>query len=143
MKEYWFKHHGKASADPRMKLLKETFGYAGIGVYWEIVEYIETWGDGQFPLKELVAAIRSPRVSEKMLRSILNNFFLFDRNEFNDVVRSDIPVGNACHGRWRNCSGGNDGQRRNWRSSVGGSIIITSRGKRGKDSAKICEFCVT
>ena len=69
MKEYWFKHHGKASADPRMKLLKETFGYAGIGVYWEIVEYIETWGDGQFPLKELVAAIRSPRVSEKMLRS--------------------------------------------------------------------------
>ena len=93
MKEYWFKHHGKASADPRMKLLKETFGYAGIGVYWEIVEYIETWGDGQFPLKELVAAIRSPRVSEKMLRSILNNFFLFDRNEFNDVVRSDIPVG--------------------------------------------------
>ena len=93
MKEYWFKHHGKASTDPRMKLLKETFGYAGIGVYWEVVEHIETWGDGQFPLKDLVNTIRSPRVPEKMLRSILDDFFLFDRNEFNDVVRSDIPVG--------------------------------------------------
>ena len=44
MKKYWIQHHRRASDDPRMKLLKETLGYAGIGVYWEIVERIETWG---------------------------------------------------------------------------------------------------
>lgn len=93
MKKYWFKHHGKASADPRMRMLKEAFGYAGIGVYWEIVERIETWGDGQYPRKELVAVLRNHRVSGKMLNSILDDFFLFEKNEYDDVVLSSILVG--------------------------------------------------
>ena len=93
MKKYWIQHHRRASDDPRMKLLKETFGYAGIGVYWEIVERIETWGDGQYPRKMLIDAIRSPRVSTKMLNSILDNFYLFDYNEFEDIVLNWIPVG--------------------------------------------------
>ena len=87
------KHHGRASEDPRMLLLKEQHGYAGIGVYWEIVEYIETWGDGQYPRKELVEAIRSPRASTKLINSVLDDFFLFDRNEFEDIVLNWIPVG--------------------------------------------------
>ena len=87
------KHHGRASEDPRMLLLKEQHGYAGIGVYWEIVEHIETWGDGQYPRKELVKAIRSPRASTKLINSVLDDFFLFDRNEFEDIVLNWIPVG--------------------------------------------------
>ena len=93
MKKYWFKHHGKASTDPRMKMLKEALGYAGIGVYWEIVEYIETWGDGQYPRKALLSVLVSPRVSKKMVNSILDDFFLFERNEFEDIVLSGIAVG--------------------------------------------------
>ena len=93
MKKYWFKHHGKASTDPRMKMLKEALGYAGIGVYWEIVERIMTWGDGQYPRKALLSVLVSPRVSKKMVNSILDDFFLFERNEFNDVVLNWIPVG--------------------------------------------------
>jgi hypothetical protein len=62
-------------------------------VYWEIVEYIETWGDGQYPRKELVEAIRSPRASTKLINSVLDDFFLFDRNEFEDIVLNWIPVG--------------------------------------------------
>ena len=93
MKKYWFKHHGKASTDPRMKMLKEALGYAGIGVYWEIVEYIETWGDGQYPRKALLSVLVSPRVSKKMVNSILDDFYLFERNEFEDIVLSSIAVG--------------------------------------------------
>ena len=93
MKKYWIQHHRRASDDPRMKLLKETFGYAGIGVYWEIVERIETWGDGQYPRKMLIDAIRSPRVSTKMLNAILDNFYLFDYNEYDDVICHGIPLG--------------------------------------------------
>ena len=95
MREFWIKHHRRASDDPRMKLLKETFGYAGIGVYWEIVERIETWGDGQYPRKELIEAIRSPRVSTKMINGILDNFFLFSYNEYDDVICHGIPLGNC------------------------------------------------
>lgn len=93
MKKYWFKHHGQAMADPRMRLLKEQLGYAGIGVYWEIVERIETWGDGQYPRKELIAALRSRQLSSRMITSVLDDFFLFEENEFGDVVLSCAPVG--------------------------------------------------
>ena len=93
MKKYWFKHHGKASTDPRMRMLKDQHGYAGVGVYWDIVERIETWGDGQYPRRELIDLIRSPRATTKTIVSVLDDFFLFDRNEFGDMVLSGIPVG--------------------------------------------------
>ena len=76
-----------------MLLLKEQHGYAGIGVYWDIVERIMTWGDGQYPRKELVKAIRSPQAPKKLINSVLDDFFLFDRNEFEDIVLNWIPVG--------------------------------------------------
>ena len=93
MKERMIKHHRRASEDSRMLLLKEQHGYAGIGVYWEIVERIMTWGDGQYPRKELVKAIRSPQAPKKLINSVLDDFFLFDRNDYNDVVLNWIPVG--------------------------------------------------
>ena len=37
--------------------------------------------------------IRSPRVSTKLINSILDDFFLFDNNEFEDLVLSSITVG--------------------------------------------------
>jgi hypothetical protein len=36
----WFKHYVSASDDPKLALIQEQFGFAGIGRWWRIVETV-------------------------------------------------------------------------------------------------------
>ncbi len=95
MKKYWFKHHGQASSDPRMRLLKKELGYAGVGVFWEIMECIEMWGGGRYPRKGIYIIVRSRRVTHRMIDRILDEFFLFECDGYDYIRVSDLAVGDC------------------------------------------------
>ncbi len=93
MEHFYFKHHGEATSDFRLRLVKEKYGYAGIGVYWAIVECVEMWGGGNYPRNGVIIMVRERGVTEQMINSLLDDFGLFEFNEYNHVMLSNVPAG--------------------------------------------------
>ncbi len=92
MLKNWFKHNFYASIDPRMRMLKKKLGYAGVGIYWEIVEYIESCR-GIYPRNALYSMICTKRITRRIVDEVLDDFFLFETNEEGRVCLSDIVAG--------------------------------------------------
>ncbi len=90
---HWFKHSCQASMDPRMQMLKKKMGYAGIGIFWEIVEWMDLFGGGWQNRKTICGLAYGNGISSRKVGRILDEFFLFESNQYGRVRLSEIPIG--------------------------------------------------
>ncbi len=90
---HWFKHSCQASTDPRMRMLKKQMGFAGIGMFWEIVEIIDMMGGGCQHRRAIYDLARANDIPLNKVGRILNNFFLFEIKKHDKIRLSLIPLG--------------------------------------------------
>lgn len=76
---YFFSHDYSARNDPKLQEVLATYGVAGIGIYWCIIEQLYEQG-GELPLKvrKTIAFILHCDVA--MVESIVDDFGLFDND---------------------------------------------------------------
>lgn len=76
---YYFKHDYNARSDPKMKRLLSKHGMQGIGIYWSIIEDLYNNANA-LPTQYDVIAF-DLRCDENVIRSVINDFDLFQVNE--------------------------------------------------------------
>lgn len=65
----WFKHSTLASYADDLVLIREELGYAGLGVYWQIMEMLHLH-DGRYPLQS-VMALKCKAFSAKKIQRVI------------------------------------------------------------------------
>lgn len=87
---YYFSHDYGARNDPKLQKVLMKLGQEGKGVYWDLIEMLFEEG-GKLMLSELESYAFALRANENCLKSLINDFGLFqkDRKSFwsNSVIK--------------------------------------------------------
>lgn len=86
----WFRHDADASADPKLEALAMEYGFAGIGRWWNLVEFLRTQTDYRLELTEWTPSILakrwttprepcSPEEAKTLLDAMVDRFNLLER----------------------------------------------------------------
>jgi hypothetical protein len=89
---FFFSHDFGARNDPKLQNLMMEHGCEGIGVYWCIVEQMYEQG-GQLPLSSCKSIAYTLHVSCEFIKSVINDFLLFDNdgeNFWSESVKSRL-----------------------------------------------------
>lgn len=88
----WFRHDADASADPKLEALAMEYGFAGIGRWWNLVEFLRTQTDYRLELTEWTPSILakrwttprepcSPEEAKCLLDAMVDRFNLIKRSD--------------------------------------------------------------
>lgn len=77
---YYFSHDASAHDDPKLIELNDKYGFAGIGCYWTLIEFLRSQDDYSISLKFLPAFAKRFGADEKMVKAVVKDFDLFQIN---------------------------------------------------------------
>ncbi len=77
MKEY-FPHDYQASEDKKIGKLKIKLGHEGVGIFWELVEFLHRTKNQEYLVEDISILAFELRVKEETLKSVLFDFELFE-----------------------------------------------------------------
>ncbi len=87
----WIKIHGNMLSDDRLQHVLDEQRFAGIGLYYFMLQLVECQGEGVMPYNQLVGAIDG-KYSRKKLLELISDYDLFLRTEEGLVLSVDpIP----------------------------------------------------
>lgn len=85
----WFKHSALASMEMPVRDILAKYGYAGVGVYWMIVERVAL-SEGEFTFVDLVRQFKCKAFTSSKIKELIFNFGCFDVSDKGKVtLRAD------------------------------------------------------